>query len=80
MTRIELRGVPARLHAALRRAAARHHRSVNDEILARLQRSFPHHVPEPEQLMERIRERWEYLGPLDADEGTLRSMKNEGRP
>lgn len=80
MAQIALRGIPDQLHEELRKAAARNHRSVNGEIIARLEESVGQRVLDAEQLMERIRSRWELIGDVDLHEDTLREMKNAGRP
>ena len=80
MAQIALRGIPDQLHEELRSAAARNHRSLNGEILARLEESVGQRVLDAEQLMQRIRSRWELIGEVDLREDTLREMKNAGRP
>ena len=80
MAQIALRGVPDQLHDEIREAAARNHRSVNGEILARLEESVQHPITDVESLLERIRRRREEIGELDLSEETLRELKNAGRP
>ena len=80
MSQIALRGVPDQLHQELRQAAARNHRSLNGEILARLQESVQHRITDVDSLLERIRHRREEIGELDLSEETLRELKSAGRP
>ncbi len=80
MSQIALRGVPDQLHQELRQAAARNHRSLNREILARLQESVQHRITDVDSLLERIRHRREEIGELDLSEETLRELKSAGRP
>lgn len=79
MAQIALRGVPDQLHQELRRAAARNHRSLNREILARLEESVHHRITDVEGLLERIRRRREDIGELDLSDETLRELKSAGR-
>ena len=80
MSRIVLAGVPDRLHREIQRAAARNRRSVNAEILVRLEESFGLRSVQAEQLLERIRRRRQSMGALDLSDEVLRQMKDEGRP
>ena len=78
MRQVALRGIPDDVHRELKAAAARNHRSLNGEILARLTASVrPGDVA---TLLERIRQRHEAVGPLDLTEAALRDLRNAGRP
>jgi hypothetical protein len=68
------------LHRALKRAAARSHRSLNGEILARLEASVRTATVDVEALLARVEERRarSRIPDLDADE--LRRLKETGRP
>ena len=77
---IALRGIPGPLHRKLKTSARRNHRSLNGEILARLEESVRPEPVNPQALLDRIRKRNETLGPLDLSEDTLREMRNTGRP
>ena len=79
MAQIALRGVPDQLHDEIREAAARNHRSVNGEILARLEESGQYRIADVESLLNRIRRRREEIGKLDLGEKTLRELKSAGR-
>ena len=80
MSQIALRGIPDQLHQELRQAAEQNHRSLNREILARLEESVQHGITDVESLLERIRRRREEIGELDLSEETLRELKSTGRP
>ena len=80
MPNMALRGIPDQLHRELKSAASRNHRSLNGEILARLTASVRGEPVDSETLLERIRLRHETIGQVDLSEGTLRKMRNTGRP
>jgi len=80
MAQIALRGVRDQLHQALRRSAEQNHRSLNREILSRLEESFHHRITDVETLLERIRRRRDEIGEIDLSEDTLRELKSAGRP
>ena len=77
---VALRGIPGPLHRELKSSARRNHRSLNGEILARLEESVRPEPVNPQALLDRIRKRNETLGPLDLSEDTLREMRSKGRP
>ncbi len=91
---IALRNVPEDLHAELKAAAKRNHRSLNGEILARLvlsqrqrlggltvglERTPPLSDEEREALLARIRERQKTIGKIDVSPETIKALKEEGR-
>ena len=79
MTNITLRGMPPRVHRALEEAAARNGRSLNREILTRLEVSV---LPQPvdvEALLRQIEHRHATLGPIDLSFENLRHLRDEGR-
>ena len=80
MPNVTLRGIPDEVHAALKDAAKRNHRSLNGEILARLTASVPRGGANPEEILKRIQQRYEEIGPIDLDDETIRKLKNAGRP
>ncbi len=77
MTTITLKNIPEDLHQRLRESAARHHRSLNREIIAQLEAT----------LTERNRETDELLAELDAlhsklpvvDHNLVDELKRQGR-
>jgi hypothetical protein len=80
MPDVALRGMSPELHEALKRAAQRSHRSLNGEILARLEASFGTSAVDVEVLLGRIRERRARSSVPDLDAGELRALKELGRP
>jgi len=80
MPDIALRGMSRELHEALKRAAQRSHRSLNGEILARLEASLGTSTVDVEVLLGRIRERRTRSSVPDLDAGELRALKELGRP
>jgi hypothetical protein len=80
MPDVALRGLSPDLHRALKEAAERNHRSLNGEILARLERSLRPHTVEVEVLLTRVESRKNRLGALDLDEQALHDLKASGRP
>ena len=79
MADVALRGVPDHVHSALKRAATRNHRSVNGEILFRLEASMRPTAVNVDTLLARIRERAARTQLHDVDEEMLSELKEEGR-
>ena len=79
MPDVALRGIPEPLHQALKRAAARNHRSLNGEILSRLERSVRTAPVDVERILERIRQRGERTRLRELDDAALRTLEDTGR-
>lgn len=79
MTKITLRGMPPRLHRVLEEAAARNGRSLNREILTRLEASVCPQTVDVEALVRQIERRHATLGPVDLSFENLRRLRDEGR-
>lgn len=79
MPDVLVRGLPEDLHHELREAAGRNRRSVNAEILARLEASLGHRRIDVDALVARVRERQGRLKLPELDDATLRTLKEEGR-
>ena len=80
MPHIALRGMSDDLHQELKTAAERNHRSLNGEILARLDASVRPAAVDVDELLDRIRRRSAAIGSIDLSETTLRELRNAGRP
>ncbi len=80
MPHLALRGISDHVHRELKAAAARNHRSLNGEILARLTASVCPAPVDAQALLDRIARRHEGLGPIDLGEPALQEMRNAGRP
>ena len=79
MPDVALRGMSPVLHQVLKKAAERNHRSLNGEILVRLEDSVGTATVDVEGLLARIRERKERLDLSALDDGELRGLKESGR-
>src|SRR6056297_2021487 len=63
-TSITLKNIPEPLYRRIRMAADRHHRSLNSEIIARLEQALaPHPVDVEESLQQARRLRERFTGP-----------------
>jgi len=63
-TSITLKNIPERLYKRIRMAADRHHRSLNSEIIARLEEILAPHTTDVEASLRRARQlRERYTGP-----------------
>ena len=80
MADVALRGIPTELHLALKEAAARSHRSLNGEILARLEASMRPTSTDVDTLLARIQSRSERIDPRCIDDALLRRLREAGRP
>ena len=79
MPDIALRGMSPSVHSALREAAERNHRSLNGEILARLEASVRPTPLQVDTLLARIQARKARLGSLELGEEELRALRDNGR-
>lgn len=79
MTRITLHGMSSRLHRSLEEVAVRNGRSLNREILARLEASVRPRPVDVEVLLRRIERRHATLGPVDVSPEAVRRLRDEGR-
>jgi hypothetical protein len=76
---VHLRGLSPELHQRLRAAADQNRRSLNGEILARLEGSFADESVDPAELLERIRTRSRRLRIPSFSADALRAWKESGR-
>ena len=79
MPNLALRGLPAGLHRELKEAAVRNHRSLNGEIIARLEASVRPAPLDVEAFLSQIQRRYETLGSVDLSEENLRRLRDAGR-
>lgn len=79
MSTITLKDIPAHLHRALKQQAKAHGRSLNKEILHRLESNMTTYPVDAGQLLEQAALIREQIGGwlTDAD---LKKFKSEGRP
>ena len=80
MPDVALRGMSPDLHRTLKRAAERSHRSLNGEILARLEASVRTSTVDVDALLARIEARKARSSVPDLDADELRALKEDGRP
>ncbi len=79
MADVALRGMSSGLHLALKKSAEESHRSLNGEILARLEASLDTHTVDVDVLLARIQARKGRLGLAKLEEDELRGLKEAGR-
>ena len=79
MADVALRGMSSALHLALKKAAEQSHRSLNGEILARLEASLETSTVDVDVLLARIQARKGRLGLVKLEEDELRGLKEAGR-
>jgi len=80
MPSLTIRGIPETLLERLRRSAGQHRRSLNSEVLHRLERSIVAPDERPRERLARIRMLREATAlPYLTDE-VLRNARDEGRP
>jgi len=80
MRDVALRGLSPELHQALKHAAERSHRSLNGEILARLEASVRMSTVDVDALLARIEARRARSHVPDLTTDELRALKEAGRP
>ncbi len=81
MADLTVRGIPEELHEALKAEAERNRRSLNQEVIHRLEASVRAPVRDRDEDLARIRElraRMADLPPLDDE--LLERARDEGRP
>ena len=79
MPDLALRGMSPSLHQALKEAAQRNHRSLNGEVLARLEASVYASVVDVDSLLARIEARKERLNLASLGDQQIRDLKEAGR-
>lgn len=79
MPDLAIRGISPELHESLKKAAARNHRSLNGEILARLEASVVDTTVDVDALLARIGIRKQRISIGALDESELKALKQAGR-
>ena len=80
MANLALRGLSQDMYDSLKRAAVRNHRSLNGEVLARLEASVRPTAMVAEAVLARVASRSVNLRLPDLDEDLLKALKDAGRP
>lgn len=78
MVQLALRGVPSELHRELKAAATRNHRSLNDEILARLTASVQATAASTEALLAEAEQIRSAIAPIALGPEEIRALKGVG--
>lgn len=79
-TSFTLKNIPDDVYERLRKSAEAHHRSLNGEAIACLERSLAPHVVSAEERVERARKLRRQLGWSGFDEDDVAAAIREGRP
>ncbi len=82
MRTLTIKNVPPKLHRRLKESAALHHRSINREVIACLERSLMSRRVDPEEYLARVDEARKRLAEetgIFVTEKDLREAKNWGR-
>ena len=79
MATLTIKNVPRDLHKRLKESAEQHHRSVNGEVIACLERMLISTPLDPEEVLRRARASRERTPRIFLTDEDLRKMKNEGR-
>lgn len=79
MTTITLKNIPESLHERLKESAAQNHRSLNREIISRLEAQLMPPRPDAEQKLAEIRALRQRLAAYATPE-EIEAAKSEGRP
>ena len=80
MATLTIKNIPEQIYRRLKRQAAQHHRSLNQEVIACLERSTGSVPFDPTAVLAQARElRRQYRGPALTDKRLL-ELKTAGRP
>lgn len=80
MATLTIKGMPDPLYERVRESAHMNHRSINSEVIARLEASLGSPRPDRAEMLERVRELRSRLGGTRLTEAWLREAKGERRP
>lgn len=79
-TTITVKGIPEELYRRLKAAAETNHRSINSEIINRIEQSLMPRRLTTAELLERVRRLHESFGERRLEPGQLDAARREGRP
>jgi antitoxin FitA len=79
MATLTIKNVPKKLHQRLKQSAAEHRRSLNSEVIARLESVLISRRIDPQEFLARARALRERTPGLRVTEEDLRQAKSEGR-
>lgn len=80
MATITVKGIPDELYQRLKVAAEASHRSVNSEIITRIERSLMPHRATAQQLLQRVRRLQESYAGRVLELEDLEAARQMGRP
>lgn len=80
MVNVTLKNIPDELYARVKDSARRNHRSVNGEIIARLETALKPREISPEEWLERIRQARPQFDPNAVSLDELLEAIDQGRP
>lgn len=80
MPALTIKGIPQGLLERLRRSAEANRRSLNAEVIHRLDRITPEEPADTDAVLARAREIRERAAAVWVTDADLRSARNEGRP
>lgn len=79
MRTITLKNIPDDLYERIKETASLNRRSMNSEVLVRLEREFPYRERDPEKIIEQVRKTRESIKSRITDE-EINEGKRWGRP
>ena len=80
MPAITIKNIPDNLYKQIKKSAAQNYRSINGEVLYRLQNSLTEKQVDPEELIKKIAEYRNKLKTPELTDEFLEMAKNQGRP
>jgi antitoxin FitA len=80
MPSLTIKSMPKRIYRTLKQSARSHHRSMNGEILACLERTLGLALPAPQSMLSRIDEIRQSLRTSKLTDRIIRNAKGIGRP
>ena len=79
MPTLTIKNIPAKLHERLKKSADEHHRSLNGEVIFRLEQGLSGKRVDPEAFLVRIEALQKQINLPPLTEKILKSAKEEGR-
>jgi antitoxin FitA len=80
MATLTIKAMPDPLYERLRESAGMNHRSINSEVIARLEQALGSPRPDGTEMLERVRELRARVGGPRLTDAWLRETKEQGRP
>ena len=80
MSTLTIKNIPSKLHERLKKSANEHHRSLNGEVIFRLEQGLRGRLVDPEAFLIRVEALQKQITLPPLTEEVLRRAKEEGRP